>query len=315
MTTVLAQVQAPAIATSMMGSLYGAVHTWDDTLTLTDLFGYSGHAFILNIERTLCPSGPTAWDWGAILFPLRQMVSLKRICATCDMRDVDEARELIWQRTVESIDAGRPSILWDAIYAEFYLAYGYDAEREEYLVQGPGAQRVSGRVPLSRLGSNTGRVWALFPAPHDAPDPMAARDLALRGAVSWHGWPNESSSQWTFGGDAWNVWISAIAEEELAHDSSALSFNHFVYAECRRHAADFLAAQGETFAAAAEAYGRVAGALDALCTAWPFPAATPALDVRRGLAERLIEARDAESAAVQLLQSALERTKIARVAG
>ena len=95
-------------------------------LTLTDLFGYSGHAFILNIERTLCPSGPTAWDWGAILFPLRQLFSLRRLCATCDMRSVEEARELIWQRTVASIDAGRPAVLWDALYPEFYLAHGYD---------------------------------------------------------------------------------------------------------------------------------------------------------------------------------------------
>ena len=67
----LPQVQTPTIATSMMAAMYGAVRTWDDSVTLTDLFGYSGHAFILNIERTLCPSGPTAWDWGAILFPLR----------------------------------------------------------------------------------------------------------------------------------------------------------------------------------------------------------------------------------------------------
>ena len=93
-------VNPPAAATSMMGSLHGAVSSWDSSYSLSDLFGYSGHAFILNIERTLCPSGPTAWDWGAILFPLRQIITLKRICATCDMRDADEARELIWLRTV-----------------------------------------------------------------------------------------------------------------------------------------------------------------------------------------------------------------------
>ncbi len=309
MATVLSQVQEPIIATSMIGSLFGAIHTWDASLTLTDLFGFSGHAFILNIERTLCPSGPTAWDWGAILFPLRQMYSLRRLCATCDMRSPEEARELIWQRTVEGIDAGYPAVLWDIIYPEFYLAYGYDLERGEYLVQGPAAERVSGRVSWERLGVHTGKVWALFPAPHERSNRESARELALRGAIAWHSWPNEHASEWTFGGNAWNVWIAAMNEEELAHDSNALSYNHYVYAECRRHAAAFLAAQGAEFADAAEAYCRVAGALDALCAAWPFPAPVPALTVRRELAQHLAVARDAENEGVRALQAVMNRAK------
>jgi hypothetical protein len=310
MPTILSQVQVPAIATSMMASLYGAARTWDDQLTLTDLFGYSGHAFILNIERTLCPSGPTAWDWGAILFPLRQMLALRRICATCDMRDADEARELIWQRTVEAIDDGRPAILWDAIYPEFYLVHGYDTERGDYLVHGPGADRVKGRVPMMRPGSHTGRVWALFPGPHELPNTAAARDLALRGAVAWHRWPNDPTSQWTFGGDAWNVWIAAMSEEEVVHDARALSYSHFVFAECRRHAAAFLAAQGPEFAAAADAYARVADALEAVCAAWPLSSPIPALEVRRTLAGRLADARDAEAAGIEALAATLEQEKI-----
>jgi hypothetical protein len=313
MPTTLSHVQVPPIATSMMASLYGAVRAWDDSLSLTDLFGYSGHAFILNIERTLCPSGPTAWDWGAILFPLRQLLSLRRLCASCDMRSAEEARELIWQRTLESLDEGRPVVMWDAILPEFYLAYGYDAERGEYLIQGPEASRLSGRIAYSRLGQNTGQVWALFPAPHPTPNPQAARDLALRGAITWHRWPNDPTSQWTFGGEAWNIWIAAMREEEPAHDSNALSINHFVYAECRRHAADFLASQGPTFAPAAEAFGRVAALLTGICTAWPFPAPTPDLEVRRALADALAEAREAEADGIRALEAVLitEPTRVA----
>lgn len=309
MERVLAQAQAPAIATSMMGSLYGAVRTWDDSLTLTDLFGYSGHAYILNIERSLCPSGPTAWDWGAILFPLRQMLTLRRICATCDKRNPEEARELIWQRAQEAVDAGRPAVLWDAIVPEFYLAYGYDDARGELLVQGPGAERA--RVSFTRLGERTGRVWALFPAPHERPNREAARDLALRGAVTWHRWPNDPTSQWTFGGEAWQVWIAAMEEEELAHASHYLSINHLVYAECRRHGADFLARQGPGYAEAAREYGRVAAALDAVSAAWPFPGEVPSLKVRRELAQHLAAARDAEARAVGALERLLNRGKVA----
>jgi hypothetical protein len=311
MANALTQVRVPAIATSMMASLYGATRTWDDTLSLTDLFGYSGHAFILNIERTLCSSGPTAWDWGAIFFPLRQMLHLKRICATCDMRDTEEARELIWVRTLESIDAGRPVVLWDVALPEFYLAHGYDEAAGAYIVQGPGDEE-SQVVSAARLGRRTGRVWGLFPTPHEAPNPQAARDLAVRGAVAWHRWSNERNAQWTFGGEAWQVWIDAIGEEDLPQDRSDLSENQHVYAECRRHAATFLAHQGSAYAEAAAAYHDVATALEAVRDAWPYPSPAPSFAERKGLAELLIQARDAEERGVRALESVIAQTKTAR---
>ena len=303
MENALAQVHVPPIATSMMGCFFGAVRTWDDSITLTDLFGYSGHAFILNIEHTLCPSGPTAWDWGAIQFPLRQLFTMRRLCATCDMRSAEEMRELIWQRTTESIDAGRPAILWDLILPEFYLAYGYDAARGEYIVRGPAVEPAGGRVSWSQLGLHTGKVWALFPAPHERPNLAAARDLVLRGVVHWHRWTNERDAQWTFGGEAWDVWIDAMSDEEMAHSAKAISFNHIVYAECRRHAADFLAAQDDTFAEAAAGYREVADALQALCDAWPATAPMPSLNTRKQYIEYLVQARDAEHRAVDALEA------------
>lgn len=309
METILSQVRMPAVATSMMGALYGAAKCWDDSLTLTDLFGNSGHAFILNIERTLCPSGPTAWDWGAIHFPLRQMYSLKRLCASCDMRSAEEARELIWQRTIDSIDQGRPAVLWDLWYPEFYLAYGYDRDSGEYLVQGPCAECHDNRISWSALGQVTGSVWALFPAPRENADPASARNLALRGAVSWHRWPNERDAQWVFGGDAWDVWIAAMREEELAHDSDALSYNHYVYAECREHAADFLDKLGPDYADAATAYREVATALLTLCDRWPFPAPAPSLAARVELSGLLETARDAESRGIEAITIALAKEK------
>jgi len=103
------------------------------------------------------------------------------------------------------------------------------------------------------------------------------------------------------------VWIAAMGEEEMAHSSNALSFNHLVYSECRMHARAFLAAQGPAFAEAAAAYGEVADALRAICDIWPYPASTTLPLAKRGECVRLLrEARDAEARAIAALDAVVK---------
>ncbi|HEY3417451.1 MAG TPA: hypothetical protein VGM23_11260, partial [Armatimonadota bacterium] len=120
----------------------------------------------------------------------------------------------------------------------------------------------------------------------------------------------DPESQWTFGGDAWNVWMAALREEELAHSSNLLALNQLVYAECRQHAAAFLREQGDEFSGAADAYGQVAEILGQVCTLWPFPQPIPPYAIRQQLATLLEGARDAEARGIAALEAVLNKEKV-----
>jgi len=290
------------LVTSMMGSIYGAVKTFDKDITIPEIFGLSGHGFILNIERELFGTGPTAWDWGAILFPLRQLYSLRRLCAHCDMRSTDEAKELIWERTIESIDKGMPVVLWDALDLEFYICYGYDTDTQKYIINGSRADKTNHQISMSDLGVRSGQVWALFPAKGTKYDKGAAMDLALKGAINWYHWENEKDAQWIFGGQAWDVWINAMKEEEMAAGSLSIATNHFTYRECRENAAEFLSGCGEKYNNASDSYRQVALTLDKVCTLWGLEDKVPSIEIRMQIADLLTLAKYAEKEAVKALE-------------
>jgi len=299
----LGTLETPIIMTSMMGAIYGAVKTFDKDITLPEIFGLSGHGFILNIERDLCATGPTAWDWGAILFPLRQMYNLRRLCANCDMRSIDEAKELIWERTIENIDKGYPVVLWDALNLEFYTCRGYDTDTDEYIIDGPGAKKANNVVKSADLGIRSGQVWALFPKESEHQDKENARDLALKGAINWYNWKNDKDAQWVFGGEAWDTWIEAMKAEEMPADPKAIATNHFTYHECRQNAAIFLEGCGEKYADAAIAYKQVANALDKACKLWGINDPTPSYDVRLQIVDLLMLAKFAEKEGIKALNA------------
>ena len=56
------RLKQPALNTTLMGVLEGALdyHKIETTTPMT--FGLSGHAFLINIHTELCPSGPYVWN-------------------------------------------------------------------------------------------------------------------------------------------------------------------------------------------------------------------------------------------------------------
>lgn len=58
----LTDLKQPPFCSTLMGSLKGAADWFDLDLDVPLFFGLSGHAFLINMHKTLCPSGPYAWD-------------------------------------------------------------------------------------------------------------------------------------------------------------------------------------------------------------------------------------------------------------
>ena len=53
--------QAP-FNTTMMGAMRGALDYYGIAASDAFLYGASGHAFVMNIHKELCPSGPYCWN-------------------------------------------------------------------------------------------------------------------------------------------------------------------------------------------------------------------------------------------------------------
>ena len=63
----------PRYNTTLMGVVKGGAGTGRMNMSDAMLFGRSGHAFLINIHETLCPSGPYCWNRQSFDQLLRKM--------------------------------------------------------------------------------------------------------------------------------------------------------------------------------------------------------------------------------------------------
>ena len=113
--------------TSHIGCLKGCLDHLGVEITEEWLYGASGHTFILNIHKVLCPSGPTAWRKGKFL-DLIQNVGVRQdeIVAYKTMKNFKDKQKETWDRVRQSIDLGQPCFGWELLIPEYYVITGYD---------------------------------------------------------------------------------------------------------------------------------------------------------------------------------------------
>jgi hypothetical protein len=59
---VLKNLKQPSFNTSLLGVLRAAADYYGIDISTPMLYGASGHAFLMNVHRELCPSGPYVWN-------------------------------------------------------------------------------------------------------------------------------------------------------------------------------------------------------------------------------------------------------------
>lgn len=120
--------------TSAAAAIHGAVSNTDKKyLTLTDVMGFTGHAFRMNIDpATVNAAGPTSFPGGYIL--RRNLCNLGFISCLADaMKPISpEKVEKTIALVQDSIDRGIPAISFDLFIPEFGLIYGYDDEQQVF---------------------------------------------------------------------------------------------------------------------------------------------------------------------------------------
>ncbi|MBN2230945.1 MAG: winged helix-turn-helix transcriptional regulator [Candidatus Thorarchaeota archaeon] len=224
---------------SHLGCVEGCLKYLKRKISTGWLYGGTGHAFILNIAKDLCPSGPTAWRTD-MLYQLAPNLGyrVEGIFARKNNAEFPKEQEKAWTHAKKCIDNNIPCYGWELKIAEFYVINGYNDFG--YFFSGPGYDDGTGPMPWKEIGTSQIGVLEVYSVhPQDSADPVKAIKQSFE-RILYHStnpsdviFPNYRSG---LAGYDW--WITAI--ENGSASSMGNSYNTAIWSECRKYAVDFL---------------------------------------------------------------------------
>ncbi len=224
---------------SHLGCIEGCLDRLGVSITRPWLYGGTGHAFVINMHETVCPSGPTAWS-GEMLVTLAPNLGYKVTSLMAEKTQPDFAakQEEAWKFVRKCVDAGTPCYGWELEWPDYAVIFGYDDAG--YYFSGPGCDAGKGPKPWKQLGvSDIGMLYvASVERCKPAADVKVVKD-ALTAAVKFA----ENPGEWVFpkyrsGPAAFDVWAKAL--EDGTAGRFGHGYNAAVWAECREVAVAFL---------------------------------------------------------------------------
>jgi len=286
-----------ATNTTLLGVVAGAARYFGLNVDEVDLFGLTGHAFVINIHEEICPSSPYIWNIEPFFANARNVGPDCEMLGCYSRQSPYDERAKLEARLRATLDAGNPCSLE---HLEHQLITGYDDEGFDTARPWPN------EVVRPRLTSGTWdeldpNVPVLFftwskcdPATREA-----AIDAALRYAIDlWDNPRLHECDHYGIGPNAYANWLAAI---DAGHGGSHGNWwSATVWAECRRMAGAFVErvgkdrAGGDAWSALSAEYRTIADLL-----ARAAPKDLPALEKRAVVAE----AFDRDRAAVEALRS------------
>ncbi|MGD8751852.1 MAG: hypothetical protein PVG14_10545, partial [Anaerolineales bacterium] len=267
---------------SHMGCLKGCLNYLGLDITDGWLYGGTGHAFVINIHESVCPSGPTAWNTEMLIELGRNLgYETDGIFGAQGMEgDFTELQRRAWEFTRQAINAGLPVYGWELEIPEFYVVHGYD--EIGYYYSGVGADDGKGPKPWSELGiTGIGMVELYRLKPAEAQEDAVVVHSVFKRVLQHAANPKE----WIFdnyasGLKSFDLWIEAL--ESGKADRFGMGYNAEVWRECRSQAVSFLkeakqrlnGAAGAWFDEGSEHYQVVAERLNEVAEIYPFDAAS-----------------------------------------
>lgn len=244
--------QAP-FNTTKLGALAGAADYLGRSVPPPDLYGATGHAFVINIHKQLCPSGPYCWPDDGYARLLENLGLRQRDLGFFHSGSDAAARAGVEQQVRDALDAGLPCSL---LNMENQLITGYDETGFDTAQPWPGHD-----FPPARLTYGTWQEWG--PEVHvnfyvlSAGEPAAWRQAvvdSLDYAVGMHRNPPDNED-YGLGPNAYANWIAAVPEHGGGHGNW---WNATVWSECRAMAAAYVTGIGARFRETAALTGELA---------------------------------------------------------
>jgi len=304
---------------SHLGAVEASLKFLKQKISTAWIYGGTGYAFIINIAKDLCPSGPTAWRT-MMLYELAPNLGYKvdGVFAQKSNPEFPRLQEKGWNHVKECIDNEIPCYGWELEAPEFYNINGYNDVG--YYFSGPSCEDGKGPKPWRDLGNTSIGILEVYSLhPSDTANPVKAIKESFEKTL-YHAtnpddiiYPNYRS-----GLKGYDWWISAI------EDGSAVgmghSYNAAVWTECRKFAAQFLKEARKHVTDdvkillddARKQYNIVATNLESISMDYPF---APTLDNKplgidgrtRKTVESLKNAREAEASGLGIFKEIVKK--------
>ncbi len=298
-------IQAP-FHTTLMGAMRGALDYYGIEVSDAALYGMSGHAFMLNIHKQICPSGPYCFHRQGIDSLLENVGLRVESLGYFDAGSGAAERAAVETRIRESLGAGVPCMFMNL---ENQLITGWD--ETGFLVAQPWAcsEFTAGHLTpghltfgaWDELGQEVHMTHCIL---HRAEpkDVRASVKASLCYAVDlWRNPSLHTQRDYGVGPDGYQNWIAAVKQ---GHGTGHGNWwNGTVWSECRGRAAEYLREVADLLPPEAHAdevadgYAEVADLLEQ-CTGKELE-----VDTRAAL---LAAARDREQGCIERLEKALE---------
>lgn len=265
---------------SFTHALASSLHAMGCTLDRRIITGASGFAFRIWVEKTLCLSAMSTFDFISLLKAgvILCGYTCTHITRLWDQEGMEkERREQAHEAIKSAVDDGRAPIAWDIGIPEWGLIAGYDDEKQEY--ETIDCRGIYGSMPYTQLGKREIPILAvtipLRPTGETLLD-LAPRTVAL---AICHAHGLEVSFGNDIGLAAYPAWAALIKTVDQTGFNS--QYYAGIYAHLRSCAGSYLqylAAGHSKFEPAAQAYTKTAELLKVACDARNDPSfPTPAL--------------------------------------
>ncbi len=259
----------PPFNTTLLGVVKGALDYYGIVASPAWAFGGTGHAFLINIHKELCPSSPYCWKYDGFCQLLRNLGLEMIDLGFFHKGSLPEERTALEKELRGLLDSGQAC---SVVNMENQLIYGYD--EQAFLLCRPWD--CAPELTPSRLSYGSWREFGrelhanFFTFRRSQPTSTSVVVRAsLSYAVSLFEEPHRYAKQgYGIGPDAYDNWAAAAAQHGDSHGNW---WNGMVWSECRRMAASYfteIAAKLPRYASPAKslaaAYGDIAAGLERL---------------------------------------------------
>jgi hypothetical protein len=233
---------------TQLGCIKGCLDYLGREVSFPWLYGGTGYAFVLNIQETLDPSGPTCWDTRP-LFDLAPNLGYKVSGFSIEKAEAGDTypakQRQAWDFVRACLDRNLPCYGWELqpYIPDYYIINGYEEDGEDgsgggYLYSG---WMSGGPLDWRRLGEIDVQVLQVYCVElHDlAPDRKVVQDAlstVIQRSATPAGW--FSSPGYATGPAAYDLWAHSLETGQAIRDGH--SYNAATWLECREMAVEFL---------------------------------------------------------------------------